>query len=59
MYYTRNEAIELLQITPPTLYLFIEQGKLTKYRKASGLVFFEKEQVDALVADRAALKVIK
>jgi len=59
MFYTRAEAIEILQVTPPTLYLFIEQGKLTKYRKATGLVYFEKEQVDKLAADRAELKVSK
>jgi predicted site-specific integrase-resolvase len=59
MFYTRAEAIEILQVTPPTLYLFISQGKLTKYKKANGLVFFEKEQVDKLASDRNSLKVIK
>ena len=44
MYYTRSEVLEKLQITPPTLYAFIKEGLLTKYRMAKGRVFFDVAQ---------------
>jgi predicted site-specific integrase-resolvase len=39
MFYTRAEVLQKLQITPPTLYAFIKEGLLTKYRMAKGRVF--------------------
>lgn len=56
MYYTRSEVLEKLQITPPTLYAFIKEGLLTKYRVAKGRVFFLKEQVDKLAKERSKIK---
>lgn len=59
MFYTRSEVLEKLQITPPTLYAFIKEGLLTKYRMAKGRVFFDVAQVDSLAKDRNEIKAVK
>jgi predicted site-specific integrase-resolvase len=56
MYYTREEALSALEITAPTLYVFVKDGLLVKYRIAKGRVFFLKEQVDKLAKERREIK---
>lgn len=58
MFYTRSEVLIKLQITPPTLYAFIKEGLLTKYRMAKGRVFFDVAQVDSLAKDRSEIKAV-
>jgi predicted site-specific integrase-resolvase len=58
MFYTRAEVLQKLQITPPTLYAFIKEGLLTKYRMAKGRVFFDVAQVDSLAKDRSEIKAV-
>lgn len=57
MYYNRAETMEMLKITPPTLYLWIKEGRLIKHKRDDGRVYFKKDEVNSLMEKRKSIVV--